>query len=151
MLYGPLLLTTYFLTFPQPEQAMPIEIKTPGIHHLGLRVSDLDRSKAFYIDTLGFKVALEVPELVIFFAGGTAIALRGPEGKVEDGDRFDPFRVGLDHLALGCDDPEELKRVAAALEANGIENTGIKRDPTLDKDYVAFKDPDRIAWEFYSV
>ena len=43
----------------------------------------------------------------------------------------------------------ELKRVADALSAAGIENTGAKHDETLDKDYVAFKDPDRIAWEFY--
>ena len=35
------------------------------------------------------------------------------------------------------------------MSAAGIENTGAKRDETLGKDYVAFKDPDRIAWEFY--
>ena len=32
----------------------------------------------------------------------------------------------------------------------GVENTGVKLDETLGKRYVAFKDPDRIAWEFYS-
>ena len=42
-----------------------------------------------------------------------------------------------------------VSRVADALSAAGIENTGAKHDETLDKDYVAFKDPDRIAWEFY--
>ena len=65
------------------------------------------------------------------------------------GDRFSPHRVGVDHIALACSDSSELKRVAAALSAAGIENTGAKRDETLGKDYVAFKDPDRIAWEFY--
>jgi len=29
------------------------------------------------------------------------------------------------------------------------DNTGIKTDPTLNKEYVAFKDPDRMQWEFY--
>ena len=29
--------------------------------------------------------------------------------------------------------------------------TGVKLDETLGKRYVAFKDPDRIAWEFYMV
>lgn len=130
---------------------MPIEIKTPGVHHLALRVSDLERSKKFYLDQLGFKAALEQPELVIFFAGNTAIALRGPNENMEDGDQFNPFRVGLDHIALGCDQREELERVAQALQEHDIENTGIKLDPTLQKDYVAFKDPDRIAWEFYSI
>lgn len=130
---------------------MPIEIKTPGVHHIAIRVTDLPRSKAFYIDQLGFKAVLDTPDLLIFFAGTTAIALKGPEGKVAANDRFNPFRVGLDHIALGCDDREELERVARALSDHNIENTGIKLDPTLQKDYVAFKDPDRISWEFYSV
>ena len=53
--------------------------------------------------------------------------------------------------ALACPDSMELRRVAAALTAAGINNTGIKVDPTLNKEYVAFKDPDGIAWEFYMV
>ena len=40
--------------------------------------------------------------------------------------------------------------VADALKAAGVENTGVKLDETLGKRYVAFKDPDRIAWEFYT-
>jgi glyoxylase I family protein len=41
--------------------------------------------------------------------------------------------------------------VAKELNRAGIENTGIKKDETLDKQYVAFKDPDRISWEYYMV
>jgi uncharacterized glyoxalase superfamily protein PhnB len=57
--------------------------------------------------------------------------------------------VGLDHLALTCTEEPELERVAAALTAAGVQNTGVKLDTTLNKKYVAFKDPDGIAWEFY--
>ena len=56
---------------------------------------------------------------------------------------------GLDHLAIACEEESELHRVAGALSEAGIENTGGKLDETLGKLYVAFKDPDRIAWEFY--
>jgi glyoxylase I family protein len=49
-----------------------------------------------------------------------------------------------------CKNESELNRVAEALKAAGVENTGVKMDETLGKRYVAFKDPDRIAWEFYS-
>lgn len=130
---------------------MPIEIKTPGVHHIAIRVTDMAQSKAFYVDKLGFKAVLDQPELLIFFAGTTAIAIKGPENKVDGQDQFNPFRVGLDHIALGCDNRAELERVAQALNAHAIENTGIKLDETLQKDYIAFKDPDRISWEFYSI
>lgn len=130
---------------------MPIEIKTPGVHHIAIRVTDMAQSKAFYVDKLGFKAVLDQPELLIFFAGTTAIAIKGPENKVDGQDQFNPFRVGLDHIALGCDNRAELERVAQALNTHAIENTGIKLDETLQKDYVAFKDPDRISWEFYSI
>ena len=52
-------------------------------------------------------------------------------------------------MALACENERELERVAAALSQAGVENTGVKLDETLGKKYVAFKDPDRIAWEFY--
>lgn len=127
---------------------MAINIQTTGIHHIALRSTDFARSKAFYHDTLGFPIALEVPNLFIFVAGSTFIGVRGP-GEKEGATVFNPFSVGIDHLALGCTDEGELHRVAQALTDAGIENTGVKMDPTLGKNYVAFKDPDRIAWEFY--
>lgn len=128
---------------------MAINIRTPGVHHVTLRVSDYERAKRFYGGTLGFPIVLEKPNLFVFFAGGTAIAVRGPEIDTPPGDRFDPFRVGMDHLALACEDEAEIERVAKALAAAGVENTGVKVDETLGKKYVAFKDPDRIAWELY--
>ena len=128
---------------------MKINLSTPGVHHLALRATDLARSRRFYADLLGFPVVIESPELFIFLAGGTAIAVRGPQAATAAGDTFDPFRVGLDHIALGCADEAELERVAAALAGARVENTGIRLDPTLQQRYVAFKDPDRIAWEFY--
>jgi hypothetical protein len=43
----------------------------------------------------------------------------------------------------------ELHSVAKGLAEAEIDNTGVKTDPTLQKLYVAFKDPDRIQCEFY--
>ena len=128
---------------------MKIEIKTPGIHHIALRSTELVRSKRFYAETLGFPVILERENLFIFLAGSTAVGVRGPEAATPKGDVFNPFRVGLDHLALACADESEVERVAAALSAVGVDNTGVKLDPTLNKQYVAFKDPDGVAWELF--
>ncbi|MCB0602539.1 MAG: VOC family protein [Saprospiraceae bacterium] len=130
---------------------MAIKPKTSGIHHLTLRSTDYERSKDFYINKLGFDLILEIPNLFIFLAGQSAIAVRGPEARTPAGDRFNPFRAGMDHVALGCSDLDELNRVATELTENSIENTGVKKDETLGKMYVAFKDPDRISWEFYMV
>ena len=131
--------------------AAPIRMQTAGVHHVALRVTDFDRAKRFYTETLGFPVLAEVPNLLLFAAGATPIGVRGPEAQTQAGDRFDPFRVGADHIALACSDEAELDRVAAALTDAGIENTGVKTDELLGKRYVAFKDPDRIAWELYMV
>ena len=128
---------------------MGINIATPGVHHVALRVTDYDRAKRFYADTLGFPVLMEAPNLFLFLAGSTAFGVRGPDARMPAGDAFSPFRVGVDHIALACTDEAELARVADALAAAGVENTGVKLDETLGKRYVAFKDPDRIAWELY--
>jgi catechol 2,3-dioxygenase-like lactoylglutathione lyase family enzyme len=129
---------------------MSIKPETPGVHHVGLRVSDIARARRFYTEILGFPVLLDRPDVFLFRAGGTAIGIRGPAADTPTGDSFNSSRVGLDHVALGCADEGELNRVAAALQAAGVENTGVKLDEALGKRYVAFKDPDRIAWEFYS-
>ena len=129
---------------------MSIAIQTPRIHHLALRTSDLARAKDFYQDMLGFQVVLEKPDVFIIVAGTTFIGFR--EATVQSPDeKFNPFNIGLDHLALGCESEAELYRVAQALAAANIENTGVKMDQTLGKYYVSFKDPDRINWEFYMI
>ena len=130
---------------------LPINVQTPGVHHIALRCTDLARARLFYVDRLGFPLLLEGPDIFLFAAGQTAFGVRGPGATTASKDAFDPFRVGLDHVALGCTDLDELRRVAGALAASGIESTGVKRDPTLGKDYVAFKDPDGVQWELYMV
>ncbi|NLG09571.1 MAG: VOC family protein [Deinococcales bacterium] len=128
---------------------MSIALRTAGVHHIALRVTDLERSKRFYVDTLGFPVVAEFPGLVLFSAGNAVVGIRGAGETTPTGDAFDPFRVGLDHIALVCEDEAELDRVAARLEDEGIWSTGAKTDEALGKRYVAFKDPDGIKWEYF--
>ena len=128
---------------------MSIALQTTGVHHLTLRSTDLARAHAFYGETLGLPIVLEGFGWFAALAGDTVIVIRGPEPQTPAGDRFNPFRVGLDHIALACKTDRELERVAAALTAADVTATEIRIDPALQRRYVAFKDPDGIAWEFY--
>jgi catechol 2,3-dioxygenase-like lactoylglutathione lyase family enzyme len=128
---------------------MSIALKTAGVSHLALRSTDLARSRRFYADTLGLPVVAEGPGFFVVLAGATVVGILAPDEGTPAGDRFSSSRVGLDHLALSCDDDTELARVAAGLAAAGVPNTGVKNDPATGKDYVAFDDTDGITWEFY--
>ncbi|WBO84264.1 VOC family protein [Hymenobacter yonginensis] len=130
---------------------MAIQPKTKGLAHVALRTTDFARAKAFYHDLLGFPIALETPEILGFLVGAIFIGFKKAEPTHPGGSTFTPFNVGLDHIAIACEDETELHRVADALQAAGVENTGVKQDTVGPMQYVAFKDPDRIAWEFYMV
>ncbi|MEO6220280.1 MAG: VOC family protein [Ginsengibacter sp.] len=129
---------------------MSINIKTTGIHHIALRCTDMEITKNFYKNVLGFTLALDTPDIIGFIAGSIILAFKKANAE-KDKDVFTPFNIGLDHIALSCETQEELDRVAAELNSAGIENTGVKLDETLQKKYVAFKDPDRIQWELYMI
>src|ERR671932_152367 len=75
-----------------------------GLSHLALRVTDVARAKQFYCDTLGFTLVLEGTDVVLVNAGGLLLGLRGATAESAAGDHFDPFRVGLDHVALAVPD-----------------------------------------------
>ncbi len=126
---------------------MAINPKTQGLHHVNLRCSNLDASKKFYENVIGFPIVIDTPELFAFPVGNVFIVFK----EAEQNAKFSPFTIGTDHLAIASESEEELQRVAKGLNDAGIENTGVKTDPVLQKQYVAFKDPDRIQWEFYMV
>lgn len=128
---------------------MTIALQTTGVHHIALRSSDLARARNFYGTTLGLPIVLETWDSFVALAGSTLLVVRGPETPTASGDRFDSFRVGLDHVALACAEETELERVASALEAAAVPSTGLRFDAVLRRRYVAFRDPDGIVWEFY--
>lgn len=121
-------------------------IKIRGIHHLKLTVSDLQRSKAFYLQLPGFKVVAEYPDFVMFGVGDVNVGLTSHEGKRES-DRFNEFTVGLDHFALRVSSESDLGEVMRFLTDRDIEHSGIKSLSNGVK-IVIFRDPDNIQLEF---
>jgi catechol 2,3-dioxygenase-like lactoylglutathione lyase family enzyme len=128
-----------------------VSIESRGLHHLALRVTDLGRAKQFYTSTLGFPVVLEVEGLALVNVNGVLMGIRGGASETSAADRFDPFRVGLDHLALAAADRESLAAMKTRLDGAGVPNNGVEHDELTGADYIAFYDPDGIAWELYAM
>ncbi|HLX57045.1 MAG TPA: VOC family protein [Ktedonobacteraceae bacterium] len=127
-----------------------MKLNANGLSHLGLRVTDLARAKRFYIDTLGCQLIRETEGVVLINVYGVLIGLQGADAYSSKDDRFDPFRVGLDHLALTVQDAGILESLARDLDAAGVRNNGVEIDPETQDKYISFYDPDGIAWELYS-
>ncbi|MET9955603.1 VOC family protein [Streptomyces sp. NPDC006339] len=87
--------------------------------HIGLNVTDLERSLGFYGEVLGFQVLREGKE------EGRRYALLGQEGRLtltlwqqaEGG--YDSGRAGLHHLAFQAESIDHVRAAEAALKARG--------------------------------
>lgn len=128
-----------------------MKLNANGLSHLGLRVTNLARAKRFYVELLGGQVVREIEGAVLVNLYGILIGLYGTEASASSKDRFDPFRVGLDHLALTVEDPSILEAMKQELDAAGVHNHGVEEDPETRDRYISFSDPDGIAWELYAV
>jgi catechol 2,3-dioxygenase-like lactoylglutathione lyase family enzyme len=136
-----------------------------NLHHVAIRVQDPERSRRFYEDVLQLQF-MEIPvgeqttgiwrgsptegTMLATQAGDTFVILLPPlEGTPAD-DRFSEYRIGVDHLAFGVDDRATLEGLVDRLRAAGVDTAGVETDPVLGKEYVCFRDPDNVQWEFYS-
>ena len=127
-----------------------MKLNANGLSHLGLRVTHLARAKHFYVDTLGCQLVRETDGGILVDVSGMLVALYETDVDSANYDRFNPFRVGLDHLALTVEDPGILEDIKRELDAAGVRNNGVEEDPETHDKYISFYDPDGIAWELYA-
>ena len=127
---------------------MMLEIS--GFSHVAIRVTDLKRARHFYVDLLGFPVALELEGVVLVKVGSSLMGIRGDAAETKPTDRFDPHRVGLDHVSFAVDSVEQLDRMKRDLDAAGVPNDGVHDEPALNAKGLVFYDPDGIALELYA-
>ncbi len=124
-------------------------LNVTGLGHIALRVTDLARAKAFYTETLGFHPVVETEDLLLVNGYGLLLGMRGNAQETPQGDHFDPYRVGLDHVALAVADRAALDGLKDVLDAAGVRHNGVEEDALTHASYISFYDPDGIAWEFY--
>lgn len=92
---------------------------TTGVHHVGLAVPDLEATRAFFCDALGYQTVGGVPDYPAHFVSdGTTLLtlwqLPDPETVVA----FDRKRnVGLHHMAIGVPDAATLDLLFARVKA----------------------------------
>jgi len=140
-------------------QRMPAHIAAGPVHHLRLTVTDIQRSRQFYTSLLGFQVAVESPppgdpseaEAFRILFGGVVMVrgnlLMGLRPMAPEGDRFDPDRVGLDHLSFGVAGHGDLEQAVRLFDEQGVPHGTITRLPSFGIDVLPFEDPDGIQLE----
>ena len=123
----------------------------PGaIHHVRLTVTDIARSKDFYVRLLGAEPAVDLSDQAgdpavradpariyggcVFSVGNQLLGLRPV---AEAGDRFRSTRVGLDHLSLAV----------ARLDAAGVEHGEVTELAGFGIAILSVQDPDDINLE----
>ena len=138
---------------------MNTPIPCGDIHHLRLTVTDVGRSREFYTSLLGFQVAVESPppgdpaaaEAFKLLFGGVVMVrgnlIMGLRPMAPEADRFDPDRVGLDHLSFGVPGREDLDQAARLFDERGVTYGEITRLPGFGIDVLPFEDPDGIQLE----
>ena len=119
-------------------------------HHVAIICSDYARSKAFYVDTLGFSVIREVwredrqdfiltllvgdVEVELFVEKNPPLRVTGPEAR------------GLRHLAFYTAD---ITQTVKELNALGIPTEPIRTDPFTGGRMTFFRDPDGLPLELH--
>lgn len=101
--------------------------KTKGVHHVGLTVRNLDETRHFFVDSLGYEQVGEIPDYPAVFLsdGNTMITLWQAEDPTKAVTFDRKSIIGLHHLALSVDG-----------------------DEALDALYESLRDDDRVTMEF---
>jgi glyoxylase I family protein len=117
------------------------------VHHITLRVTQLDRSIAFYQTLCGLRIIAALPYGTILSNGAVILGLCD-QPRTGCQDRFDEFRVGLDRLSFTVGSRAELDRAVAILDQQQVPHGEIE---DMGRDFglyvLAFRDPDNIPLE----
>jgi glyoxylase I family protein len=128
-------------------------LKLNRVHHIAIICSDYQKSKQFYTEFLGLKIAREVYraerdswKLDLEVNGVYQIELFSFPNPAARPSR--PEAAGLRHLAFEVDNIDE---AIAEIGKHNIEVEAIRVDEYTGKHFTFFADPDGLPVEFYEV
>ncbi len=125
-----------------------------GVNHVGISVTDLDRSIQFYCDELGTTVVRKPFGGFRGFSGRVAIVALGAhildlyEHSANTGEGFDPARTGLDHIGFTATSLDELHGWRRWFESRDVECSPIREILNNMGAMFDFVDPNGIQLEF---
>jgi glyoxylase I family protein len=143
-------------TGPAHTTPTPTPPALATIHHVGITVTDLTRSLAWYREVLGMVPVMEERypggRTIVLVRPGTAVDIGLDEHEANEGERFAPHRTGMDHVSLAVPSRAELDTWQAHLTACGVECSAV-RDVTEPMPFalLTFTDPDGVALELIHV
>jgi catechol-2,3-dioxygenase len=127
-------------------------IKLERIGHCALRVRDVERSKEFYTEVLGFQLMEQDPE-----HGGVFMSLPSDGHTIDvspldDSEIAPPLpegrqRLGLIHIAFKVGSYQALKEAHDTLKAHGVEV--LRMMDHVSQRSIYFNDPDGNGLEIY--
>jgi glyoxylase I family protein len=128
-------------------------ISASGVHHLRLTVTDVERSRTFYTEVLGFEQLADFGGAHFLSNGSVGLGIGpspDPAQAISD-DRFNENRVGLDHLSFSVATRADLEAAVKVLDEHGVPHGEIT---DLGEGFgiciLAFRDPDNIQLELCS-
>ena len=123
----------------------------PAIHHVAIICSDYARSRAFYSETLGFRIVREVYraerdswKLDLEVSPGVSLELFSFPSPPPRPSR--PEAQGLRHLAFAVPD---IDAVIAILMERGVACEPVRVDEYTERRFTFFADPDGLPIELY--
>ncbi|GAA3857081.1 VOC family protein [Saccharothrix violaceirubra] len=125
----------------------------PNVGHVGLNVTDVDRSIGFYRQVFGFEVLAEGKE------DGRRFAFLGTADRLvitlwqQAEDASDPSRAGLHHLSFQVDTVDEVRAAEATLRDLAVTfryDGVVPHGEGADSGGIFFFDPDGIRLEIFA-
>jgi glyoxylase I family protein len=121
--------------------------------HVGMTVSSIDRSIAFYVDLLGLRLVDRRPgtqgdEVAFVDAGGCMLELIGPSTGALLAEDVAAGRAGLLHLTFRVGDVDATVEAVRAAGGEVVEPPRDAYNKTMAKRVAFCRDPDGILVEF---
>lgn len=124
-----------------------------GFSHIALTVTDLQRSKTWYADVLGWQPLMEGTDdngisfgFGVLAGGQVGVGLR--QHSAADDGPFSAHRTGLDHISFAVESRADLDEWQREFDSKGVTFSSI-----VDAPYgavLSFKDPDGVALEAFA-